>query len=209
MAASRLKQDETRVRRTKLLALRRQGVRYEDERIMELGYASADAARRDCSRALDANRQAESAEVATYRQMENERLDDELRRLEALEAAAHQVLQNRHIVVNNGRVILHPDTDQPMEDDAPILQAIDRLVKIEDARRRNSERRAKLNGLDMPLQTEVTGANGGPLAVSTADPDKLAALIAATSRLDSTSPANSATSTPDEDDDEDDRDDQG
>jgi len=87
-----------------------------------------------------------------------------------------------------------------MEDDAPVLQAIDRLVKIEDARRRNSERRAKLNGLDMPVKAEVTGADGGPLAFSAADPDKLAALIAATSRLDTDQPANSATSTPDEDD---------
>lgn len=204
MAASRLKQDETRVRRTKLLALRRQGVRYDDDRILSLGYASDDAARRDLSRALEANRDAERAEVSIYRQQENERLDDELNRLETLEAAAHAVLKNRHILVNNGRVILHPDTNEPMEDDAPVLQAIDRLVKIEEARRRNGERRAKLNGLDMPVKTEVTGADGGPLAMTTADPDKLSALIAATSRLDTTAPTNTATSTPEEDDEDED-----
>lgn len=198
MGWSKLKLDEVTVRRTKLLELRRAGVHYDDERVGELGYSSPDAARRDVSRALEAHRVAEATEVANYRQLQNERLDDELQRLEVLEAAAYGVLKNRHIVVNNGRVILHHDTNEPMEDDAPILQAIDRLVKIEEARRRNGERRAKLNGLDMPVQTEVTGAGGGPLAVSTADPDKLAALIAATSRLDGTAPANTATSTPDD-----------
>src|SRR5690606_2199134 len=83
----------------------------------------------------------------------------------------------RHILVNNGRVILDPDTEQPMEDDAIVLQAIDRLVKIEDARRRNAERRAKLNGYDMPLQTEITGANGGPLQMSKASDAELDAIM--------------------------------
>lgn len=197
----KLKTDEVTVRRTELLRLRRQGVRYDDERVEALGYSSPSAARKDITRALEVHRDDERAEVGIYRQQENERLDDELRRLEILEAAARTVLTNRHIVVNNGRVILHPDTDEPMEDDAPVLQAIDRLVKIEDARRRNGERRAKLNGLDMPVKTEVTGADGGPLAMTTADPDKLAALIASTSRLDTEQPANTATSTADDDDD--------
>lgn len=202
MGWSKLKLDEVTVRRTKLLELRRDGVRFDDDRIADLGYKSPDAARKDFTRALEAHRKAEAAEVAIYRQMENERLDAELVRLTVLEKAAHDVLKNRHIVVNNGRVINHPETEQPMEDDAPVLQAIDRLLKIEDARRRNSERRAKLNGWDAPVKTELTGAEGGPLAVSTADPDKLAALISATSRLDTEAPANSATSTPDEEDDD-------
>jgi hypothetical protein len=209
MGWSKLKKDEVTVRRTKLLELRRQGVRYDDDRVGELGYKSPDAARKDVSRALEANRLAEAAEIAVYRQMENERLDAELERLADLEAHARVVLGNRHIMVNNGRVILHPETEQPMEDDAPVLQAIDRLVKIEDARRRNAERRAKLNGYDMPAKTEVTGAGGGPLALSTADPDKLAALIAATSRLDSDRPANTATSTPDEEEEDDTGDEDG
>jgi hypothetical protein len=202
MAWSKLKLDEVTVRRTELLKLRRQGVRYDDPRVEALGYSSPNAARRDFTRALEAHRLEEATEVANYRQLENERLDDELNRLEDLEAAARTVLSNRHIMVNNGRVILDPDTNEPMLDDAPVLQAIDRLVKIEDARRRNGERRAKLNGLEMPVKAEVTGADGGPLALSTADPDKLAAIISATSRLDTDQPPNSATSTPDETDDE-------
>lgn len=201
MPPSKAKQALTAERRTKLINLRIAGVSFDDERIQALGYTSRGSATKDFKRALEQRRDEEAAAVAVYRQLENERLDGELRRLETLEAAAHTVLGNRHIMVNNGRVILHPDTDQPMEDDAPVLQAIDRLVKIEEARRRNGERRAKLNGYDMPVQTEVTGADGGPLALSTADPDKLAALIAATSRLDSDQPANTVTSTPDEDED--------
>ncbi|KPC91225.1 hypothetical protein ADL27_31505, partial [Streptomyces sp. NRRL F-6602] len=88
-----------------------------------------------------------------------------------------QVLGNRHILVNNGRVIIDPETEQPMEDDAIVLQAIDRLVKIEDARRRNAERRAKLNGYDAPLQTELTGANGGPIQMGKASTAELDALM--------------------------------
>jgi hypothetical protein len=88
--------------------------------------------------------------------IELERLDAELVRLNHLEAVAHQVLAARHITVNNGRVILNPGTDEPMEDDGPILQAIDRLIKIEDARRRNGERRAKLTGIEAAVKVDTT-----------------------------------------------------
>ncbi|NUV54568.1 hypothetical protein G6W51_16950 [Streptomyces coelicolor] len=177
MGWSKLKLDEVAVRRTELLKLRREGVRYDDPRVENLGYSSPDAARKDLHRALEAHRDAEAAEVSVYRQLENERLDDELGRLAVLEDKVRQVLENRHILVNNGRVILDPATEQPMEDDAIVLQAIDRLVKIEDARRRNAERRAKLNGYDMPLQTEITGANGGPLQMSKASDAELDAIM--------------------------------
>ncbi|MBD3550877.1 hypothetical protein [Streptomyces sp. SP18CM02] len=199
MAKGRIIEAVTAERRAKLLALRRQGVRYDDPRIMNLGYANAGAARKDLTRALQHHHDEEAAEASVYRQQENERLDAELERLQELEEAARQVLTNRHILVNNGRVILHPDTEQPMEDDGPVLQAIDRLVKIEDARRRNGERRASLNGFNAPVQTEVSGPAGGPLSVSTADPEKLAAIMAATSRLGAPSPENTATSTPADD----------
>ncbi|MFJ6238876.1 hypothetical protein ACIQH0_32895 [Streptomyces griseus] len=199
MAKGRIIEADTAARRAKLLALRRHGVRFDDPRIMGLGYASAGAARKDLTRALQKNHDEEAAEAKVYRQQENERLDAELERLQELEEAARKVLTNRHILVNNGRVILHPDTEQPMEDDGPVLQAIDRLVKIDDARRRNGERRASLNGFNAPVQTEVSGPAGGPLSVSTADPEKLAAIMAATSRLGAPSPENTATSTPAED----------
>jgi len=182
MAWSKFKLDEVVVRRTKLAKLRRQGVPYDDPRIEALGYSTPSAARKDLTRLLEAHRNEEAAEVGIYRQQENERLDDELNRLEDLEAAARTVLTNRHIMVNNGRVILHPDTNEPMEDDAPILQAIDRLVKIEDARRRNGERRAKLNGLDMPVQAELSGPDGGAIPFSSGEASELLALIGISER---------------------------
>jgi hypothetical protein len=76
------------------------------------------------------------------------------------------------------------------------LKSIETVLKVID-------RRVKLLGLDMPVRTELTGAGGGPLALSTADPDQLAAIIAATGRLEADRPPNTATSTPVEDDDED------
>jgi hypothetical protein len=177
MPYSKAKQAEVADRRAQLVKLRLAGVKFDDPRILNLGYSSRQAASKDMIRALEEHREEEAAAVSAYRQQENERLDGELERLESLEAAAHTVLRNRHIMVNNGRVILHPDTNEPMEDDAPVLQAIDRLVKIEDARRRNGERRAKLNGLDMPVKAEVTGADGGPLQLGPATTAELETLI--------------------------------
>lgn len=58
---------------------------------------------------------------------------------------------------------------------------------------------SELNGWKAPVRAEVTGADGGPLSLSSASPDDLAALIAATSRLDHNDPRNSATSTADDD----------
>ncbi|MCI3279105.1 hypothetical protein [Streptomyces cylindrosporus] len=181
MAWSKLKLDEVRVRRTELLKLRREGVRYDDDRIMQLGYASTEAARRDLNRALEQHRDEERAEVSIYRQMENERLDA------LLEACWPQATKPQPVLDKEGEIV---GTTLDM-------RAVDTVLRLMD-------RRAKLNGLDMPAKTEVTGADGGPLAVSTADPDKLAALIASTSRLDSPAPVNTATSTPDEDDEDED-----
>jgi hypothetical protein len=88
--------------------------------------------------------------------IELERLDAQLVRLNGLEAKARKVLEADHIVVSNGRVIIHPDTELPMQDDAPILQAIDRLVKIETARNHNAERRAKLTGIEAAVKVDAT-----------------------------------------------------
>ncbi|KIF66300.1 hypothetical protein HY68_36995 [Streptomyces sp. AcH 505] len=59
---------------------------------------------------------------------------------------------------------------------------------------------SELNGWKAPVRTEVTGADGGPLALSSASPEDLVSLIEATSRLDQADPRNSATSTADDED---------
>lgn len=154
MPPSKLKQDDTRVRRTKLLALRRQGIRYDDDRIMDLGYASPDAARRDLNRALEQHRDEERAEVGIYRQQENERLDS------LLEAAWPQATKPQPVLNKEGEVVA-------MTVD---MRAVDTVLRLMD-------RRAKLNGLDMPAKTEVTGADGGPLQLGPASATELEALI--------------------------------
>lgn len=132
--------------------LRTQGLTYR-EIALELGFSDRSNARQAVYRALqDVTR--EPAEELL--KVELERLDNQLVRLNYLETAARKVLNTRHITVNNGHVITHPETGQPMEDDGPVLQAIDRLVKIEDARNRNAERRAKLTGLDAAVKVDAT-----------------------------------------------------
>lgn len=68
------------------------------------------------------------------------------------------------------------------------LKAIETVIKLID-------RRIKLHGLDTPVRTEVTGADGGPLAFSRVDAAELEALISATGRLDTDHAANTATRT--------------
>ncbi|MFF2228620.1 hypothetical protein ACFVV7_35470 [Streptomyces globisporus] len=71
----------------------------------------------------------------------------ELERLDRLEAAANEVLERQHITVSHGKIVYHED--EPLPDDAPSLQAIDRLLKIQ-------ERRARLLGLDAPTKQAIT-----------------------------------------------------
>ncbi|CAL9667193.1 hypothetical protein SUDANB145_07220 (plasmid) [Streptomyces sp. enrichment culture] len=172
MGWSKLKLDEVTVRRTKLLALRRQGVRYDDERVAALGYTSPNAARRDVTRALEAHRDEEAAEVGIYRQQENERLDA------LLEAAWPRATTPTPVYDKEGNVVDH----------ALDMRAVDTVLRLMD-------RRAKLNGLDMPVKAEVTGAGGGPLQMSQATTAELEALIG----LGSTDPANTAEAAQDED----------
>lgn len=154
MPLSKLKQDEIAVRRTKLLKLRREGVRYDDERILALGYNSAATARSDLKRALAAHRDEEAAEVSVYRQQENERLDA------LLEAAWPRATQPSPVFNKEGEVV-----GEELD-----MRAVDTVLRLMD-------RRAKLNGLDMPSKAEVTGANGGPLQMSQATTTELEALI--------------------------------
>jgi len=72
----------------------------------------------------------------------------ELMKLDALARAAWRVLEARHYLVSQGRLIRLEDGAPPLEDYGPVLQAIDRLLKI-------SERRSRLLGLDSPVRMEV------------------------------------------------------
>lgn len=102
----------------------------------QMGYADHTNARRAVERAL-AETVAEPA--AELRQLE-------LMKLDAMELAVLEVLERQHVTVNRGDVIYHQG--KPLLDDGPVLQAVDRLLRIQD-------RRAKLVGLDAPKRLEV------------------------------------------------------
>lgn len=72
----------------------------------------------------------------------------ELRSLDELEYIAWETLRKSHVVVSQGRVVLHDETGEPVEDDRFVLETIDRILKLK-------ERRAKLMGLDAPIRREV------------------------------------------------------
>lgn len=115
----------------------------------ELGFTEKGEAHHAVDRCLKATVK-DAGEAA--RTMERERLD-------RLSEAAWAVLERRHVTVSNGKVISLPDPDtgeiKPLEDDAPVLQAIDRLLRISESRR-------KLDGLDAPsrvsLDAQLLGA---------------------------------------------------
>ena len=70
----------------------------------------------------------------------------ELQSYDELEAECWRVLQNQHVVFQNGKVILY--NGEPLEDDRFVLETIDRILKIK-------ERRARLLGLDAPTRAEI------------------------------------------------------
>jgi transcriptional regulator with XRE-family HTH domain len=70
-------------------------------------------------------------------------------RLDAMQAAVMGVLEAQHYVVSNGRLIRLSEDAPPLEDDGPVLAAVDRLLRIE-------ERRSRLFGLDAPERSEVS-----------------------------------------------------
>jgi hypothetical protein len=147
------RQPETARRDAQAADLRAQGKTYQQ--IAEaLGFAHRREAQGAVERAIKEVIQEPGEAVLHF---ELERLDAQLARLDAMEEKVRAVLEARHITVNNGRVIIDPATEKPMPDDGPVLQAVDRLLKIEDARRRNGERRAKLTGIEAALKVEHSG----------------------------------------------------
>lgn len=129
-------------RRTKNLLMRIEGKTF-DVIAAELGYSSRQAARVDFERAAASRKAEQDATVDIAKAVETEKLD-------ALEEAAWQVLRRKHLTVSNGRLI---EVDGvPLEDDAPVLNAVDRILRV-------AERRAKLHGYDAPSKARVEVTN--------------------------------------------------
>lgn len=127
-------------RRARVLAMRIEQVPYSEIAARE-GIAES-TAKSDYARA---RKQAAADLIATVA----EHRTTELLKLDALEREAWQVLRAKHITVQQGKVVLDPRSGDVLEDDAPVLQAIDRLERL-------MKRRAALLGLDSPVRLEVS-----------------------------------------------------
>jgi hypothetical protein len=129
-----------------------------DTIVEELGYKNRAVAYNDFRRAKTAAGAELRENVTAYR-------DRELAALDALEATAVQVLNRYHVTISGGKIVrdgqpiidvesgeavIAEDAGEPLEDDGPVLAAIDRLLKISESRR-------KLLGLDSPVKLEATG----------------------------------------------------
>jgi hypothetical protein len=166
-------------RRARVLQLRGIEHRPYCEIAKELGIPES-TARSDYERAFAALKEQQQTTAAQARQLELDKLD-------ALEEAVWEVLRRKHITVSHGKIIgrftgeflRDPETGElvrdmdghaiplyeEIEDDAPVLQAADRLVRI-------AQRRAALRGLDAPVKVEV---DDGRLAAIRAIAERLAA----------------------------------
>ncbi|MET9436886.1 hypothetical protein [Streptomyces sp. NPDC006551] len=155
MPLSKAHEAEVAERRAALVKLRRQAVPFDDQRILDLGYSSPGHASKDLIRALAQRRDDQAAEVSIYRQQENERLDA------LLEAAWPKATTPSPVYDREGNYI-GEEID---------FKAVDVVLKLMD-------RRAKLNGLDMPVKTEVSGPGGGAVRLDAVGLAELNHLIA-------------------------------
>lgn len=112
-----------------------------------------DLAREEHARRLD-------PKVDEYRVLELARLEAALERLRNMEESVRTVMARKHITINNGQVIrvVNPDTGEKetVEDDTFVLQAVDRLSRIEEQRRKTSDSICRLLGLNAPTRVEST-----------------------------------------------------
>lgn len=165
---------EVAERRARVLQLRIEQRPYTEIAAL-LGVTLA-VAKMDYKRALDQLQAANTATAGKAR-------DVELAKLDQLEQAVWEVLRRRHITVQHGKIVgkyvgvaTDPETgqvvrdvdDKPIplyediEDDAPVLQAADRLVRI-------AQRRAALTGMDAPAKIEVSDATSEAIRRLAAD----------------------------------------
>lgn len=137
MGASKAQQAKTATRRADAVRRRLDGQNLQ-EIADALDYDSAASVATDIRRALAQARDDLTLTTAELRQAEDARLN-------ILWRAALEVMTRQHVLVSGTDIVRNPETDEPMLDDAPVLKAVDRLLRI-------SQRRAALHGLDAPAK---------------------------------------------------------
>lgn len=110
--------------------------------------------------------------VMEARRLECERLDADLEETYRLDGIAEEVLRREHLVVSDGRVI--KDGNRKLLDPKPVLDAVASHRANIETRRKITETRAKLCGLNAPTQTEVVVRDTTDAAI-----ERLAAELAA------------------------------
>lgn len=151
---------DTPARYAEALRLRARGLSYRAI-AAEMGWSDGKSAYEAVRRALEVTVAEPAAEVRAI----------ELAKLDAAEVAVNEVLEREHVTVSQGHVVRqwrvdangdpivagHDDNgkpyyqEEPILDDAPVLAAVDRLIKI-------AQRRAALLGLDSPVKQEVAAS---------------------------------------------------
>lgn len=132
---------ETALRRARIVELRDQGLTFPE--IAEDIGISHQAAWNHYQKAM---RDIPAPIIAAHAQRIEARREEQLRRIDMSREAVIAVLAARHITISNG-IAVRVD-GEPILDDAPVLQAVDRLVKLDD-------QEAKLLGLYAPTRQEV------------------------------------------------------
>lgn len=115
--------------------LRSQGLTYQ-EIATQLSYASKSSAYEAVQRAL---KDTVAEPAADLRELMRMQLDE-------LAQKARTVMETTHYLVDKGTVVQWQG--QPLIDSGPVLASIDRLVKIQESRR-------KLDGLDSPQRVSI------------------------------------------------------
>lgn len=132
----------------KVVALKRQDLSFQ-QIADHLGISKAGAIRsfQRAKRRVDA---ASAADYAAYR-------DEQLASIAAMREVCDEIIAARHVSISNGHVVSeitghdedgNPIYGDPYEDDAPVLAAIDRRIKLDD-------QEAKLLGLYAPVKQTV------------------------------------------------------
>ncbi len=137
-------------RDTQVVALKRQDLSFQ-QIADHLGISKAGAVRsfQRAKRRVDA---ATDADYAAYR-------DEQLAAIAAMREVCDEIIAARHVSISNGHVVSeitgHDDDGNPLygdpyEDDAPVLAAIDRRIKLDD-------QEAKLLGLYAKVEVAHSG----------------------------------------------------
>lgn len=103
------------------------------------GYADAGSACKTVSREMARRRAEMAVDIDALR-------DEEAERLDMLASVAMRVLNTMHFTMSAGQVVERDGV--PLEDDGPVLAAIDRLLRISESKR-------KLFGIDAPVKVEA------------------------------------------------------